>query len=86
MSKYRVLFEHKAVKDLARLPRDVQVCIRDAIDVLQDNPRPPGVKKLEGSTDLYRIPVGDYRVLYRIEDDVLVILIIRIGHRKDIYR
>jgi len=72
--------------DLARLPRDVQVCIRDAIDVLQDNPRPPGVKKLEGSTDLYRIPVGDYRVLYRIEDDVLVILIIRIGHRKDIYR
>ncbi|MCJ7628430.1 MAG: type II toxin-antitoxin system mRNA interferase toxin, RelE/StbE family [Longimicrobiales bacterium] len=59
--------------------------VADEIDALQDNPRPQRCKKLKGREDFYRIRVGDYRVVYRIEDKVLLILIVRIGDRKEIY-
>ena len=56
------------------------------MDALAANPRPKGVKKLSGPDDLYRIRVGDYRIVYQIHDDRLIVLVVRIGHRKDVYR
>ena len=56
------------------------------MDGLAKEPRPKGVKKLSGADDLYRIRVGDYRVVYQIRDDRLIVLVVRIGHRKDVYR
>ena len=53
---------------------------------LQYNPRPPGVKKLAGENDLYRIREGDYRIIYTIEDKELIVLVVKIGDRKEIYR
>jgi mRNA interferase RelE/StbE len=56
------------------------------IDSLKTNPRPSGVEKLSGEEDLYRVRVGDYRILYQIHDRILLVLILRIGHRQDVYR
>ena len=56
------------------------------MDALAANPRPRGVKKLTGLDDLYRIRVADYRIVYQIQDDRLIVLVVRIGHRKDVYR
>ena len=53
---------------------------------MADNPRPQGSKKLGGEDGLYRIRVGDYRIVYAIRDDILVVLVVRIGHRSEVYR
>jgi mRNA interferase RelE/StbE len=53
---------------------------------LADNPRPPGVEKLAGTEDLYRVRVGDYRIICQIQDEVLLVLAAKIGHRREIYR
>jgi mRNA interferase RelE/StbE len=66
----------------AKLKR--QICRR--IDSLARDPRPPGCRKLSGSESLYRIRSGHYRIVYRIEQDRLMILIVRVGHRSDVYR
>ncbi len=58
----------------------------NALDSLAKNPRPPGCVKLQGGDDLYRVRVGDYRVVYTIQDTVLVVLVVEAGHRRDIYR
>ena len=68
------------------LPRAAQVRIAPKIEALADEPRPPGVKKLAGEEELYRIRVGDYRVIYAIEDAELVVLVVMVGDRKDVYR
>jgi mRNA interferase RelE/StbE len=60
--------------------------IQKIIENLAIDPRPPGFKKLSGADDLYRIRIGDYRVVYSIKDHIVQILIIRIAHRKDVYR
>jgi mRNA interferase RelE/StbE len=67
------------------MDRSVQVRVARRIDRLADDPRDHAVK-LRGAEDVWRVRVGDYRVLYRIEADRLVVLIIRIGHRRDVYR
>lgn len=69
-----------------KLPRDIQHRLDPALLALADNPRPPGCKKLQGREETYRIRVGDYRVIYRVEDDRLIVLVIEIGHRRDVYR
>jgi len=56
------------------------------MDGLAKEPRPKGVNRLTGAADLYRIRVGDYRVVYQIQDNRLIVLVVRIGHRKDVYR
>jgi len=56
------------------------------MDALAINPRPKGVKKLTGLDSLYRIRTGDYRIVYQVRDDRLIVLVVRIGHRKDVYR
>lgn len=57
-----------------------------ALRALEDDPRSAGCVKLTGSTDLFRLRVGDYRIVYQIQDKVLVVLVIEIGHRREIYR
>ena len=69
-----------------KLPREVQVRISRRIDTLAERPRPDGVKKLEGEGGLYRIRVGDYRVIYKIKDKLLLGLVLTLGKRADVYR
>ena len=84
---YGISINPSALKELSKLPKAVVKKTEKAISALAENPRPDGVKKLKGSDDdLYRIRVGDYRIIYAIEDEIKVIDILRIGHRKDIYR
>jgi mRNA interferase RelE/StbE len=83
---YQVEFTKKASKQLDKLSKDLQQKIKTKVQELADNPRPGGVVKLENSDDRYRIRVGDYRVLYEIQDDLLIVSVIRVGHRREVYR
>jgi mRNA interferase RelE/StbE len=83
---YRVELRPAALRDLRKLEPSIRGRIGVAIDQLARNPRPVGVEKLQGQDSRYRIRVGEYRVLYEIEDRVLLVLVIRIGHRRDVYR
>ena len=83
---YEVLVERRAERDLKRLSADVFGRIVEAIRALADNPRPVGCKKLAGSDKDWRVRVGDYRVLYEIEDQVRVVRVMRVRHRRDAYR
>ena len=85
MSIYRLIILPAAQRELRSLPKSIRTRIRNRIDALLIDPRPPGVKKLRGFKNLYRIRVGVYRVIYRIEDDRLVVVIVEVGHRRDIY-
>ena len=83
---YAIQFTSSADKELNALPRKGQARVLRAIMALADDPRPYGCRKLTGRDDAYRIRVGVYRVVYVIEDDKLVVLVVRVGHRKDVYR
>ncbi len=83
--RYRVEPYKGFSKDLARLPRTDQERVVAAVDALQANPRPHGVKKLKGRYNEWRIRVGDYRVIYTIIDDRLVVLLLKLGPRGGIY-
>ena len=84
---YRIEFRPAALRDLKALPRDALLRISEKISALAENPRPSGVEKLSGSEeDFYRMRVGDYRVLYAIQDKILLIIVIKVGHRRDVYR
>ena len=83
---YKILFKESARKEFYSLPQKALIKISGVIDNLQQNPRPAGVKKLKGqSHPLYRIRIGDYRIVYSIDDSVHIVNITRVGHRKDIY-
>jgi mRNA interferase RelE/StbE len=84
--EYRIQFAPSARRQLEDLPMKIQRRIAAHIDQLAFNPRPRGSIKLEGEDDLYRIRVGKYRVIYGIQDDELIVLVLRIGHRRDVYR
>ncbi len=86
MSRYRVDVAHRAVKALAALPRQEQQRVRAAIDLLADNPRPPGCTKLTGEDHVYRVRVGVYRIVYEVLDDRLLVHVVRLGHRRDVYK
>jgi mRNA interferase RelE/StbE len=83
---HTVEFLRTAAEELAALPKADQRRIAAKIDTLRDNPRPPWVKELVAEQTLYRLRVGDFRVIYSIDDKKLVVLVIRIGHRRDVYR
>ena len=85
-SRYEIRFTRAAERGLASLPRPDQRRVDDAILGLAGDPHPPGSKKLRGAGDLYRMRVGDYRVLYTVEDDRLVVVVVDVGNRRDIYR
>ena len=86
MGSYRVELTRSAEKDLRRIDRFRVPAIYTALEQLSCDPRPPGVKKLAGAEQTYRIRVGDYRIVYEVEDAFLLVLVIRIAHRKDVYR
>ncbi len=83
---YTVEFSRPARKQLAGFPANIGARLAHAIDALAENPRPQGVEKLSGYEDRYRVREGDYRIVYTIRDAALIVLIVRVGHRKDIYR
>ena len=86
MSVYQLKFRKKAEKDLEKLPKHIIKRIDKAILALSNNPRPSGCRKLEGRQDEWRIRVGDYRIVYSIQDDILIIEVIRIAHRQGAYK
>jgi mRNA interferase RelE/StbE len=81
---YNIDFTRKAQKNLDKLSDSIANPILDAIENLAENPKPYGHKKLKGRSG-YRIRVGDYRIIYEIFDSILLIEVINLGHRKDIY-
>ena len=83
---YSIEFDKSVQKTLSKLPNEVIKKILDAIAELADNARPNGCKKLQSKGDFYRIRVGNYRVIYDINDDELLILVVEIGNRKEIYK
>ena len=83
--RYEIRFKPSAARSFAKLPAEVQRRIAPRIDALSAAPRPPGAEKLAGQ-DAFRVRVGDYRVIYAIEDRVLVVLVLHVGDRKEIYK
>ena len=73
------------LRKLNKLDKNIQKRLKPKILALAEKPRPPGVKKLQGYENTYRIRVGDYRIVYEIHDKVLLILIVEVGHRSDVY-
>jgi len=83
---YRIELTKSAARDLATVPKPMLKRLDACILGLADDPLPPGVKKLRNSNGLYRVRVSNYRIIYSIEQDILTILIVRIGHRREVYR
>ena len=85
MGKYSILFRQSVLKDLAVLPKKEVQRIMEAIRALALDPRPPQSQKLSGR-EQYRLRQGTYRILYVIEDDVLIVTVVKVGHRREVYR
>jgi mRNA interferase RelE/StbE len=85
MGRYTVKLSKSANRTLDAFDSALQRRVVQRLDELAENPRPSGSKKLAGA-DLWRTRVGDYRIVYEIEDEVLTVLVIRIGHRREVYR
>jgi mRNA interferase RelE/StbE len=82
---YRIELRRKAQRSLDKLPKSDFTAIIEAVKNLAESPRPKGVEKIK-SAGLWRIRYGDYRIVYSIDDDNKIIIILRIGHRREIYR
>jgi mRNA interferase RelE/StbE len=83
---YTVEFARSTLREFKALERSTQRRIATHIDRLAHDPFPPGCKKLKGEPGHYRIRVGDYRVVYRVERSRVTIVVVKIGHRRDVYR
>ena len=83
---YELIIKPAAEKQMDRLPAKTRKRITDALTELRKDPRPRGSLKMAGPEGFWRIRVGDYRVVYTIRDDVLLVLVVRVAHRKDAYR
>ncbi len=83
---YRIEFKKAAAKSLKRIPKADQKRIAEKIDSLSENLPAQEITKMKGDNPFHKIRVGNYRIVYEIQDDLLVILIVKIGHRKYIYR
>ncbi len=84
MSNYRIELRPAAVRALRKLDPPVRRRVQGAIALLAQDPRPPGARALQGRPGL-RVRVGDYRIIYTVEDDVLLVVVVRLGHRRDVY-
>ena len=84
--QYQITYARSVLKSLRKLDRSTAQRILGAIDLLTTNPRPPGCKQLKGGAGEMRIRVGDYRVIYEVIDAEVVILVLSIGHRREVYR
>lgn len=85
-STYEVRLARRAERSLASLERREPQRIRAALDLLADNPRPPNCVAMQGEDSVYRVRVGDYRIVYEVIDAVLLVHVVRIGHRREVYR
>ncbi|MBK8293647.1 MAG: type II toxin-antitoxin system RelE/ParE family toxin [Solirubrobacterales bacterium] len=84
MSKYRIELRPAAVRSLRKLDPPVRRRIQGAIALLAEDPRPPSARTLKGRPGM-RVRVGDYRIIYTVEDDVLLVVVVALGHRREIY-
>ena len=84
--KYTVVITRSPQKALDRLEGDIYARITRKLEELEDNPRPMGVEKLSGREDLYRVRVGDWRIVYAIQDQELIVLVVKVAHRREVYR
>lgn len=84
--RFVVSYERSSSKELSKLDKSVARRIIRSVNKLSDDPRPPGCRSLVGYEGLWRIRIGDYRVIYSIEDDKLIVLIVRFAHRREAYR
>ena len=82
---YRIQVAPAAVRQLRKLDRAAQRRVQAAIELLASKPRPSGAKKLVGGDGEWRVRTGDYRIVYEIHDSVLLVLVVAVGHRRDIY-
>ncbi|MCL2688370.1 MAG: type II toxin-antitoxin system RelE/ParE family toxin [Chitinispirillia bacterium] len=85
-SVYTVTIKGSALKVLRKLPKLIAKQISGYINGLSANPRPAGCKKLKGTNSLYRVRSGDFRIVYEIHDAKLIVLVVKVGHRKDVYQ
>ncbi|NBB91703.1 MAG: type II toxin-antitoxin system RelE/ParE family toxin [Gammaproteobacteria bacterium] len=85
MARFELVFRRSVAKDLRGIPRKDVVRILKRIDALQDDPRPPGCEKLSGQ-ERYRVRQGAYRILYELLDSRLIVTVVKVGHRKQVYR
>jgi len=83
---YRIELKPSAARELAALEQKDRVRVAKKISALAANPRPPRAEKLTGADDVWRVRVGDYRIVYALHDAVLLVLVVRVGHRRDVYR
>ena len=84
--RYRIEFRPAALREIRRVPKPFKGRLLTAISALAETPRPPGSVQLQGPEGFCRVRVGDYRIVYLIEDRVLLICVVRVAHRKDVYR
>lgn len=84
MSKYRIELRPAAVRSLRKLDPSVRHRLQGAIALLAQDPRPPAARALQGRPGL-RVRVGDYRIIYTVTDDVLLVVVVTLGHRREIY-
>ncbi len=85
MSTYAIEFRPAALRELRKIDRSTQPRIRGAIALLAQDPRPPASRQLRGRVG-YRLRVGEYRIIYTIDDGVLLIVVVTIGHRREVYQ
>jgi mRNA interferase RelE/StbE len=85
MGSYNIEWKHSAARELRKLPREAISRILQAVEQLATEPYPHGVRKMIGSERTYRIRVGDYRVVYNVVSSTLIIQIVRVGHRREVY-
>ena len=85
MAHYELRFKPSVAKDLRGIPRSDVQRILTRIEALRDDPRPPGSEKLSGQ-DRYRVRQGQYRILYSVEDAELIVDVVKVGHRREVYR
>jgi len=86
MARYRIEVDRAAVKALAGFDTRIRTKLSAAIDALADDPHPAGSIKLAGGSGEWHIRVGDYRIVYEIHDSRLVVLVVRVAHRREVYR
>ena len=84
--RYRVEITKRAERQFDSLPCEAQVRVNKLFDVLAENPRSHGAMRMQGHANLYRMRTGDWRVMYEIRDNVLLVLVVAVGHRREIYR
>lgn len=85
MARYELRFKNSVAKDLRALPKSDVAKVLERIDALRDDPRPPGSEKLSAQ-ERYRIRQGSYRILYELEDQEVIVTVVKVGHRREVYR